>query len=368
MTDLIQEKIQEGIKDKIFSGAQFLVGKGEEILFDTCAGTLSFSQNAAPVTPQTLFDVSSLTKPIVTTSLILKLVDQGKIKLDMPLAKVLPDFLQEEERGGSQKERVTIRHLLKHMSGLPSWKPYFKDLKEQRPDLFGTDLAKDWYLSKISQEALIYPPAYVRTYSDLGFMLLGILIEKLNAQSLDKSFQEQFAAPLDLQQTRFFPLGRSNLQGISLAATENCAWRQKLLQGEVHDDNAYAMGGVAGHAGLFQNARDCHRFLVELQKGLKGQSPHFSQDKLLDFIGPKNKVKAGWDSPEPEGSQAGSHFSYDTIGHLGFTGCSVWLDLGKEVHMILLTNRVHVSREDGRIKTFRPVLHDLAHEQVLGGV
>ncbi|MDO8461945.1 MAG: serine hydrolase domain-containing protein [Deltaproteobacteria bacterium] len=359
MTLRIQEKIQAALKDGVFSGAQFIVASPSEIYCEVNEGMTSSLAEARPVTAGTLFDVASLTKPIVTTSVFLLLIQQKKISLDTRVAQWIPAFAEEG------KDKITVRHLLKHTSGLPAWRPYFEEMKKEKPEWVGKDQGRQWILEKICQEGLETPPGYQRLYSDLGFIVLGELCQVVTGERIDHFFDRELALPLNLEFSFYNPLEmpHSKSKGAFFAATESCPWRKKVLSGEVHDDNAYAMGGVAGHAGLFQTAGDCHRFVSALTSGLKGGG-FFSQDLLVEFIAPRNQIKAGWDIPS-EGSQAGRYFAKGSIGHLGYTGCSVWIDLDQGFHMVLFTNRVHPSRSDERIKIWRPELHNIAYEDFI---
>ncbi|MBI1909779.1 MAG: serine hydrolase [Deltaproteobacteria bacterium] len=361
MTTAIEEKIQQAIGQGVFPGAQCLVASGEEVLFESSQGRTSSERGAAEVTPATFFDVASLTKPIVTTSALLLLMHREKIRLDARVVDFLPDF----DEGG--KNKITLRHLLKHTSGLAAWRPYFEEMRRSQPEIVGTSAARGWVLSRICQEELEIPTGYRRLYSDLGFMLLGELVERISGIRLDRFFANEVCQPLGLRGSFFNPLGDQapEAEGAVFAATEDCPWREKVLVGEVDDDNAYAMGGVAGHAGLFQTARDCHLFVGALLKALRGEGSFFSPDLLMDLIGPRHKIKGGWDTPSPENSQAGRYFSPQSIGHLGFTGCSLWIDLGQNFHIILFTNRIHPSRNNEKIKEWRPLFHDIAYETII---
>lgn len=354
-----EEEIQKAIATGIFPGASLLVGRKGEILYRNFFGFASLLPEKESLTAQTLFDIASLTKAVSTTTLAMVALQEKRLSLDIAVSKKVPEL------AGGEKSRITVRHLLKHTSGLPDWRPYFQEIEREKPSLLGTREAATVYLEKISEEPLVVPPAYQRIYSDVGFILLGISLERIFGIPLDRLFQEKVAEPLGLTATCFLPSDRPSPDRHRFAATEDSPWRKRILRGEVHDDNAFAMGGVAGHAGLFSAVDDLHTFLTEIEKGFRGQSALFSQDAVLEFVGPKVKFKLGWDTPTLPESQAGSHFSRNTIGHLGYTGCSFWADLDEDMHVILLTNRVHPSSKNEEIRKLRPGLHDMIYEELI---
>ena len=213
------------------------------------------------------------------------------------------------------------------------------------------------------------PPGAQSLYSDLGFMLLGEVVEEVTGWSLDRYCQDKVYKPMGLRCTSFVDLTllrARRLQPVHemIAPTEQCPWRKKVLCGEVHDDNAYAMGGVAGHAGLFSSARDIHLLLTRLKRCYRDQDPFLPAPVVKEFLSRDPTVRAsnfalGWDTPSAEDSSSGSYFSPNSVGHLGFTGTSVWWDLEKDCVVILLSNRIHPSRASDKIKSFRPYIHDL---------
>ncbi len=354
-----EEEILKAIEQGSFPAASLLVAKKGEVLYRNTLGHAALLPEKEPATEGTLFDIASLTKPVAATPLALLARKEGKITLDTTITRKIPQFVSEE------KERITARHLLKHTSGLPAWRPYYEEIRSVCPDLWGKRECRSVYLEKISQESLEVPIAYQRIYSDLGFMLLGFFLEEAMGGTIDQLFQEKIAGPLSLSNTFYIPNDHPPESRSPFAATENSPVRGRILRGEVDDENAYALGGVAGHAGLFSTAEDLHRFLSEWEKGFRNESPIFPQDLVQDFTGPKAKFKLGWDTPSSPESQAGKYFSRNAIGHLGFTGCSFWVDLEQEFHVILLTNRVHPSAENEAIKLFRPMIHDLIYEEII---
>jgi serine-type D-Ala-D-Ala carboxypeptidase len=199
-------------------------------------------------------------------------------------------------------------------------------------------------------------------------MILGEAVEILTGNTFDRFCQDRIFKAVGLRSTGFIDLSQlrtRRLQPVEdiIAPTENCPWRKKILCGEVHDDNAYAMGGVAGHAGLFSSARDLHTLLVRMNRCLHGKDGFLPQSLVREFLtkdesAAHSNFALGWDTPSPDASASGSLFSSRSVGHLGFTGCSIWWDLEKDCHVILLTNRVHPSRKNEKIRDFRPRIHD----------
>ena len=233
-------------------------------------------------------------------------------------------------------------------------------------------------LEQVHNEELAARPGERFLYSDLGFMLLGEAVERLSGKPLDRFCRDEMFTPMQLSSTFFVDLSRSSgetcpapvpaIAAAEIAATEDCPWRRKILCGEVHDDNAYAMGGIAGHAGLFSSAPDVHRFIRFLGRCRDGAEPDFLPAAVVrEFLEAERPLPGqthvlGWDTPSPEGSSSGRYFSARTVGHLGFTGTSIWWDLERDVHVVFLTNRVHPSRDNDAIRQFRPLVHDAVME------
>lgn len=214
-------------------------------------------------------------------------------------------------------------------------------------------------------------PGRKALYSDLGFILLGEAVERLSGKSFDRFCRNEIFEPMGLSFTFFVDLNSPESRpgaGLTMAATEDCPWRGKILCGEVHDDNACAMGGVAGHAGMFSSASDVHCFIRFLGRCLDGAEPEFLPAPVVrEFLEAERTLPGqthvlGWDTPSPEGSSSGRHFSPRTVGHLGFTGTSIWWDLERDIHVVFLTNRVHPSRNNPAIRKFRPLVHDAVME------
>src|SRR5258706_1465826 len=364
---LVENAFQEAVIQGVFPGAVVLVSKEQQIVYEQAFGSRSLLPDKSPLRLETIYDVASLTKPMATTVAIMLLVREKKIRLDDQLTRIIPMF------GVLGKSLATFRHLLSHSSGLPAWKPFYEEIikneKSGRINFVASRAAKSFVFEQIHREKSLAAPGSQSLYSDLGFMILGEAVETLTGNTLDRFCQERIFKPMGLRSTGFVDLTQlrtHRLQPVEemIAPTENCPWRKKILCGEVHDDNAYAMGGVAGHAGLFSSARDIHSFLVRLDQCLHGKDNFLPQALVEEFLTTvrtpsQSSFALGWDTPTPGQSASGSLLSPRSVGHLGFTGCSIWRDLGKNCHVVLLTNRIHPSRKNEKIKDFRPQIHDL---------
>jgi len=346
--------------------------EGELLEHESVRGNAVLRPERIAMARDTIFDLASLTKPIVTATSLMLLAADGRIDLDDPVAKVLPPF---GERG---KEAVTIRSLLTHTSGLKPWRPFHEALLERERKkgerLLGTPAAKEAVLERIYRGALVHEPGEAAVYGDLDFILLGAIVEAVSGLALDDFAASRIFAPLGMNDTRFVRLGDGAPElpdafRRRFAATENCPWRGRVLWGEVHDPNAWAMGGVAGHAGLFATADDVMRFAQAVIDTWHGRSEVFPREWLVRFL-TKNDVPAnttwalGWDTPTPGASSAGQYFSPTSVGHLGFTGTSLWIDLEREAAVVMLTNRVHLVAKRSKF-ALRATVHDLVMESFL---
>ena len=327
-----------------------------------------------PMTRRTIFDLASLTKPLATTTAMLLLVDEGAVELDAPVAKYLPLF---SERG---KENVTIRHLLSHSSGLKPWRAYHKIFlqKERKTGetLIGSPETRASVIDRTVRSALVHEPGEAAVYGDLDFIVLGAVVEAVGGQRLDDFCRERIFGPLEMSDTFFIPIGR-DAQPLAeptkrlIAATENCPWRNRVLWGEVHDPNASVMGGVAGHAGLFSTVDDVMKFGQIIIDVWHGRSDALPRETLRRFLTRQSLPVSsdwalGWDTPTEGASSSGKHFSKNSVGHLGFTGTSLWIDLDREAVITLLTNRVHLIAKKSRFG-LRPIVHDAIIEAFEAG-
>ncbi len=322
-----------------------------------------------PMARETIFDLASLTKVLATTTAILMLCQDGAVALDDPAARFLPHF------GEIKKEGVTLRHLLTHSSGLRPWRAFHEPLLERERKkgerIIGTTAAKRWVIESICRSALVHGCGTAAVYGDLDFIILGAVVEAVSQRSLDVFCRERIFRPLGLAQTGFVPspegggAAPDSLRS-GFAATENCPWRGRIIWGEIHDPNASVMGGVAGHAGLFAPADDVLRFARTVLDAWHGRSDALPRDLLRVFLTRQNLPEKsdwalGWDTPTAGTSSSGRFFSSNSVGHLGFTGTSLWIDLDREAIVVMLTNRVHLVAKKSNF-TLRPVIHDLIIE------
>jgi len=353
----IQALLMEGVKTGVYPGAVLLVARKGTIVFHGTAGNGSMLPKGSPIHKDTIFDLASLTKPLATTLAVMKLVSDETVQLDQSLAELL------KQRVPTEKEKVTLRHLLSHSAGFPDWKPFYLKLIQYEPGK-RKEILRQWIL----EESLVFPPGRVCVYSDLGFIILEWVIEKISQSKMHQFLERNFYAPLSL--TRTFLCGTESFnryETAQYAATENCPWRNRLIQGEVHDENAFSVGGYSGHAGLFGTAHEVYSLVELLRAHYGGERADYIKPHVVrsfferQDIGEGTSRALGWDTPSP-GSSSGKYFSKNSVGHLGFTGTSVWMDLDTDVIVILLTNRVHPTRQNEKIRAFRPVLHDTVME------
>jgi CubicO group peptidase (beta-lactamase class C family) len=365
LTAIITEAVNAGA----FPGAVILVARGGDVLYHEAFGCRSLVPERTPMAADTVFDLSSLTKPLATTTMVMLLAQQGTLRPEDRVTRFVQNF------GAHGKFGVTVRHLLAHCSGLPAWRPFYRDVArvaQGRPNHVASRGAREFVYEQIHRERLEYPTGTQSVYSDLGFLLLGELVELVAQAPLDRVCHERLFRPLGLRATGFIDLGRLRRDKLSpvtdaIAPTEQCPWRQKLLCGEVHDDNAWAVGGVAGHAGLFSTASDIHTLVCWLRACARGEDRTLSAELVRRFwtrdgTVPDSTWALGWDTPSASGSTAGAHVSRHAVGHLGFTGTSLWIDLERDAHVVFLTNRVHPHRENERIRAVRPRVHDAVWE------
>jgi CubicO group peptidase (beta-lactamase class C family) len=354
--------MEAGIADGVFPGGALLVrarGKAVHLSFH---GHRSLEPLGGPVDAATCFDLASLTKVLATTPLVLLSIQRGRLRLDSPAHHFLEGYK------GQDREAVSVRMLLDHSSGLPTWRPYHERLKSLAGETWlATFTGQKAVRRMVAAEPPEVQPGSRTLYSDLGFMLLDWILEGINGQPLDELFSDWLAAPLSLGSLFFVDLKSPEKtarvrSGHAFAATEHCPWRGRPLIGEVHDENTYAMGGVSGQAGLFGTIEDVAA-LAEAWLGSFLHGDGFFESRLVREFWQISRVPGstralGFDTPSAGVSQAGRRFGPRTVGHLGFTGTSLWIDPDRELIVVLLTNRIHPTRKNESIRLFRPVLHE----------
>ncbi|HEY3120210.1 MAG TPA: glycoside hydrolase family 3 N-terminal domain-containing protein [Vicinamibacteria bacterium] len=334
--------MQSSVAAQAFPGGVLAVGKDGALAYLKPYGRISYDKDSPSVREDTIYDLASLTKVIGAATTAMILVDEGKLDLSKPVSAFLPKF-----RGGA-KDKVTVEQLLTHSAGLDWWAPLYKELK-----------GKEAYLQRIQAMDLKYEPGTKSVYSDLGVILLGEILERVAGEPLDSFVRRRVLDPLGMKETRYLP-GPELLARI--APTENDPWRGRVVRGEVHDENAYALGGVAPHAGLFGTAPDLAKFAqMMLNGGVYDHQRIVSRETVERFTRradvPESSRALGWDTPSAN-SSAGELLSRRSFGHTGFTGTSMWMDPDRKLFVILLTNRVHPTRENNAIREVRRAVAD----------
>jgi beta-glucosidase-like glycosyl hydrolase/CubicO group peptidase (beta-lactamase class C family) len=341
--------IEKAIAEKAFPGATLAVGYRGRVSVHAF-GKLSYDAKAAATNPNTMYDIASLTKVVATTTLVAKLAEGDfavPLDLDARIERYLPEWA-----GGPNAEwrhRVTVRHLMSHTSGLPAFKEYWR-----------TSKGKADTLGRIFAEPLEYEPGTKEIYSDLGIILMAEIIERLTGRKLDDLAKSAIFSPLGMKDTMYRPPKKLWPQ---IAPTEiDNQLRHRLVQGEVHDENAFAIGGVSGHAGIFSTAPDLAAFCqMLLNGGVYAHQRILRRATIAQFTTPQQLSGGtrtlGWAVPT-EGGSSGHYFSAHSFGHTGFTGTSIWIDPDRQLFVVLLTNRVHPTRENSKMHQVRPALHD----------
>jgi beta-N-acetylhexosaminidase len=334
-----------GIAHKAYPGAVLLVAKDGIIVKNQAYGHYTYDADAPPMSPETIFDMASVSKVISTTTAVMRLYDEHKIDLDAAVASYLPAF------GRMGKEKITVRNLLLHNSGLPGWRKFYT---------FCTTPA--CVMDSLFATPLDYPTGTQMIYSDLGFITLGKVVEKITHTTLDQYMDSVFFKPLGMTMTLYNPPAQLRAR---IAPTEIDSFWQKTfkpVQGRVHDENAATLGGVSGHAGLFSTAADLAVLLqMELNGGTYGGKRYIEEATITLFTKRQSDLSSrclGWDAKNLTGSWAGKLISNRAFLHTGFTGTSVVADPDKKLIVVLLTNRVYPTRENSGLAKVRPVLHD----------
>ena len=371
---VIDETLQQAIP-AITPAAQLAIRHNGEQIFAKAYGYLDPDKRQTPARLHTLFDMASITK-LFTTTAFMRLLEDGKVSLDQPVRSVLPEFTglrpilpyedplkwgsyvnlngEEKPRGGDIQTvdagQITFRQILRHSSGLPAWRPF----KDQPDAASARQLALETFFSYLPDTRVVY--------SDVGLILLGMAVETLSQHHLDYIIRDEVTGPLGLGYTRFLPEGTT--LPLAVAPTEFCKWRNRRVAGEVHDESACRLGGIAGHAGIFSTAEDIARLGQSFLFGSPAQdiTPVLRSETVAEMVRPQfeyGDVRRGlgfalW-SPDPEASS--NPFSPNTFGHTGFTGTSVWIDPDRQLVVALITNEVYNGRENRGIGPLRVDVH-----------
>jgi CubicO group peptidase (beta-lactamase class C family) len=339
--------LRSGIEQRAFPGAAVAVAHRGKLVALKGLGAFTYEPGSPAVTADTVYDLASVTKVVATTAACMILYDRGLFKLDQPVADLLPSFADPPD---PRRRQVTLRMLLAHSSGLPA---YVK--------LFQTAHNKEELLRQALQLPLTADPGVRAEYSDIGFILLGLVVERLGGEPFDQFCQRAIFARLNLSTMAFRP--PEAWQQLIPPTEDDRRFRRRVIQGEVNDENAWIMGGVAGHAGCFSTVLDVSVFA---QCMLRHGTPLFQPRTLEIFTRRKDfppgaSRALGWDTPS-QPSQSGKYFSSRAYGHLGYTGTSLWIDPERELSVTLLTNRTWPDRGSQAIKAIRPAFHDAVIE------
>ena len=345
--------IRKAVSNKVFPGAVFLIArKGVIVTYEAHGEAVSIPrQMSRPMKLDTIFDLGSITKPVATATSLMILLERGKVQLIDKINHYIPEYK------GVEKEETTLYNLLTHTSGLPAWKP-----------LYGKCKTREEFLKELCSMELECKPGSRVAYSCLGFILLTFIIENMTGESLASFSRKQIFLPLEMEDTFFNPPEKVRSR---IAATEKCRWRGRILIGEVHDENAFGMGGISGNAGLFSTARDLAVFAQTfLNMGEYGPARILSP--LTMKLMTRNHTEAlnepwglGWALKPEKGSSAGELLPSATFGHTGFPGNSLWIDPESELIVILLTNRIHPIRENYAIHRVRPLFHNIIASSIV---
>jgi CubicO group peptidase (beta-lactamase class C family) len=341
--------LKQGIAQRAFPGAAFAVLRSGDVVLQGAVGRFTYDEAAEDVTLSTIYDMASVTKVVATTSMAMLLYEREQLHLDQSIVQILPEFASDDAR----REKVTVEMLLAHSSGLPAYVKLFLQAKDRAA------LVRRAF--KVPLEA---EPGERAEYSDIGFILLGELLERIAGESLDSFCMREVFVPLKMKSTLFRP--QFELRSSIPPTVSDQEFRHQVIQGEVHDENASVMGGVSGHAGLFSNTADLMKFSSSIL-GFERKIFHPETIRLFAHRCPSpagTSRALGWDTPSAP-SQSGKHFSEDSFGHLGYTGTSLWVDGVRDIAIALLTNRTWPHRESQLIKQIRPAFHDAIMEELL---
>jgi CubicO group peptidase (beta-lactamase class C family) len=342
LRDSVRAVLDRARADSAFPGAIAVVGNRDSVLAQYAVGSLDWKPSPRP-DENTLWDMASLTKVVGMTTAMMQLTEAGEVDLDAPVQRYLPEF------AGPNKELVTVRRLLTHSSGLPAWRPLYKETTSPKA---ARALAVATALDTL--------PGVRMVYSDIGAIILGQLVERVTGQRLEDYLAKRVFGPLRMTSTQYLP-PKSLLPRI--APTEYDPWRQRWIHGEVHDENAYSLGGVSGHAGLFSTAHDVARLCrMYLNGGTLDGTRIVSAEMIGRFTTVQDSTFSnralGWETPNGSNS-AGHLMKRPAFGHTGFTGTSIWVDPSRDLFVVLLTNRVNPTRQNLRIGAVRTELADI---------
>lgn len=341
---------------EVYPGCAVIVGEGGRARYRKCFGDRQLVPQVLPASIETVYDIASLTKALATTTLAMRLVQGGELDLDWRLSEFFKEFAE------PPKSKISVRHLLNHSSGLPAHRHFYREIDRTSAEL-AVNPAPELILQAVLNQPLERAVGSSAVYSDLGFILLGEVISRTFGLSLAEAVEREIAAPLGLTTFSFRPAADAS-SGDNIAATEQCPFRKRMIVGEVDDQNAWAMGGVAGHAGIFSNADDVFQIAKALLDSWHERSG-FVRSEIVKGFWTREEIAGddfalGWATRSAEKSSSGALFSSAAVGHLGYTGCSIWIEPATELVVVLLTNAIHPTAPNKKIKEFRPKVHDVA--------
>ena len=340
---------QNAIEQHIFPGCAILVSKDGKIINEQYTGRLTYPSWSPPVSQNTVYDLASLTKPLATAAIFMALVSDKAVKKTTTLASFYRCI-------SAEKRPITIKQLLEHSSGLPAHKPYFKALSTCPPDIAREKIVK-WIL----EEPLCYQPGTQAVYSDLGYILLSDIANKITGMPYKESVARYIFSQAGTKELKWGYKYPSRTH--DTAPSEFCPYRKRVICRETHDMNAWVTGGVAGHAGLFGTAIEIFKLIkhiIDIMQKNKTDR-YLKPDTISDFLNknPKTGWTCGFDTPAPHNSAAGNLFSAFTIGHLGFTGTSFWHDIHNDITVVMLTNRTFPKALREKATSIRQVRHEI---------
>lgn len=309
-------------------------------------------------TSSTIFDTGSMTQSLATAPLFMSLSHEHNINLNTPVSLYWPDFSE------GQKKKITLRHLLKNTSGLARDRPFYRELIEKHSDWIGTNKAREFILNNVAADSLEYPPTYTQLPSNVGFLVLGYLAELIGGESLNALFDKIVAKPLCLKNTGF---GVPPDKRGRCAASFTCPERNRLLRGEAFDLNSWAIGGIAGHAGLFTTAAEAVKIGTAIASSFKNEGGLLPRSTVMAFLGPKTKYKLGFETPDVSSPLCGMNFSRNTVGHVSTMGTSLWIDLDKELAIAVFAAFHRASQpDDAVIRQFSSLLPEIHNIMTAG--
>lgn len=332
--------LRDGIGARAFPAAATAITLRGKLVALKAFGHFTFDPQSSRVTEDTIFDLASVSKVVATTALAMILYDRGELDLDIQVRKIITEFAGEDPR----RDEITVRMLLAHSSGLPAYEKLFEQAQ-----------TRDELLHRAYTMPLAAEPGSVAAYSDIGFITLGEALACIAGEGLDRFCQSNIFGPLGMAKTSYCP---PQPMRASIPPTADDTWfRHRIIQGEVHDENATVLGGVAGHAGVFSCAADVAVFAQSILSGNLVRPETLSLFTRRETKPAGSSRALGWDTPS-QPSQSGKHFSPSSFGHLGYTGTSLWIDPVRQLSVTLLTNRTWPDNRNQAIQQVRPAFHD----------